>query len=39
MKVNTINFITEATQLLRQLFKIMSSKVVNIPPSLLDFLN
>lgn len=39
IKVNTINFIYEATQLLRQLFKIMSSKVVNIPPSLLDFIN
>lgn len=39
VKANTINFITETTQLLRQLFKIMTSKVVNIPPSLLDFLN
>lgn len=39
IKSNTINFIYEATQLLRQLFKIMSSKVVNIPPSLLDFIN
>lgn len=38
-KVTTINFIQEACQLLRQLFKIMSSKVVNIPPSILDFIN
>ena len=39
VKVTSINFITEACQLLRQFFKIMSSNVVNIPPSLLDFVN
>jgi hypothetical protein len=38
-KITSINFILEACQLLRQFFKIMSSKVVNIPPSLLDFIN
>ena len=39
VKVASMNFISEACQLLRQLFKIMSSNVVNIPPSLLDFIN
>ena len=34
-----INFVQEACQLLRQLFKIMSIKVVNIPPSILNFIN
>jgi hypothetical protein len=38
-KLVVINFIQEACQLLRQLFKIMSIKVVNIPPSILDFIN
>lgn len=38
-KMLIINFIQEACQLLRQFFKIMSIKVVNIPPSLLDFIN
>jgi hypothetical protein len=38
-KINTINFISEACYLLRQFFKIMSSKIVSIPPSLLDFIN
>ena len=38
-KITSINFIMEACLLLRQFFKIMSSKVVNIPPSLLDFIN
>lgn len=38
-KITTINFIQEACQLLRHFFKIMSSKVVNIPPSILDFIN
>ena len=34
-----INFIQEGCQLLRQFFKIMSIKVVNIPPSILNFIN
>ena len=38
-KITTINFISEASQLLRQFFKIMSIKIVNIPPSILDFIN
>lgn len=38
-KLVVINFIQEGCQLLRQFFKIMSIKVVNIPPSLLDFIN
>jgi len=38
-KITTINFILEASQLLRQFFKIMSIKIVNIPPSILDFIN
>lgn len=38
-KLTNINFILEACQLLRQFFKIMSSKIVTIPPSLLDFIN
>lgn len=37
-KVASINFIEEACQLLRQFFKIMSSKIVAVPPSLLDFI-
>jgi len=39
MKIASINFISEGCQLLRQFFKIMSSKIVTIPPSLLDFIN
>ena len=38
-KLQIINFVQEACQLLRQFFKIMSIKVVNIPPSILDFIN
>jgi len=38
-KITSINFILEACLLLRQFFKIMSSKIVTIPPSLLDFIN
>lgn len=38
-KLVIVNFIQEACQLLRQFFKIMSIKIVNIPPSILDFIN
>lgn len=38
-KAASINFISEGCQLLRQFFKIMSDKIVSIPPSLLDFIN
>lgn len=38
-KPNSINLINEGCQLLRKFFKIMSVKVVSIPPSLLNFLN
>ena len=34
-----INFVQEACVLLRQFFKIMSIKVVDIPPSILNFIN
>lgn len=39
VKTNYINFVSEACLLLRKLFKIMSSKIVSIPPSILDFIN
>lgn len=38
-KTNSINFIETTTLLLRKLFKIMNDKVVNIPKTLLDFIN
>lgn len=38
-KTNSINFIETTTLLLRKLFKIMNDKVVNIPQTLLDFIN
>lgn len=38
-KTNTINFIEVTTLLLRKLFKIMNTKVVGIPQTLLDFIN
>ena len=38
-KTNSINFIEEATLLLRKKFKIMNENVVNIPPCILDFIN
>ena len=38
-KLMIINFIQEACVLLRQFFKIMSIKVVDIPPSILNFIN
>ena len=38
-KTNSINFIEEATLLLRKKFKIMNDNVVNIPPCILDFIN
>lgn len=37
-KTNSANFIEEACLLLRKFFKIMNSKVVNIPSYLLAFL-
>lgn len=39
LKTNSINFIETTTLLLRKLFKIMNDKVVNIPQTLLDFIN
>jgi hypothetical protein len=38
-KTNSINFIEEATLLLRKKFKIMNDNVVRIPPCILDFIN
>lgn len=38
-KTNSINFIETTTLLLRKLFKVMNDKVVNIPQTLLDFIN
>jgi len=38
-KTTSINFIETTTLLLRKLFKIMNDKVVNIPQTLLDFIN
>lgn len=38
-KTNSINFIEVTTLLLRKLFKIMNTKVVGIPQTLLDFIN
>lgn len=37
-KTNSVNFIEEACLLLRKLFKIMNSKIVNIPNNLLAFI-
>lgn len=36
-KTNTINFVEEACNLLKKLFKIMNSKLVMIPNNLLAF--
>ena len=37
-KTNSVNFIEEACLLLRKFFKIMNSKIVNVPDFLLDFI-
>lgn len=37
-KTNSINFIEEATGLLRKFFKVMNIKMVNIPNNLLAFI-
>ena len=37
-KANTINFIVEACNLLKKLFKIMNSKLVMIPNNILAFI-
>jgi inositol 1,4,5-triphosphate receptor type 1/inositol 1,4,5-triphosphate receptor type 3 len=38
-KLLVINFVQEACILMRQFFKIMSIKIVNIPPSILNFVS
>lgn len=38
VKINSINFIDEASLLMRNIFKIMNQKTVSIPPYIMNFL-